>query len=168
MRINKNIDIQHMTDAKNIVKIAKMSGLYDVDSWVTPPKAQILIDNDFWIVFIANISQVDKNLTQEIETNDVNKAIGLIAGGLEEEGRIWIELMGVSSAFRRIKVGTQLVHRLESYARKKGFRALFVDVDTDNFNALRFYKKIGFKRAGKVKKYYYDSSATIIYVKLIK
>ena len=78
--------------------------------------------------------------------------------------------MGVSSAFRKTHIGTQLILALEHFAKdakEKGFRALFVDVDTDNLIARRFYRKLGFKRAGKIKKYYYDSSATLIYSKTI-
>ena len=167
MQPKKQFDITQMTDAKNIVKIAKISGLYDIESWVTPEKAQVLIDNNFWIVFIANILQ--SSITdQNKNTNDESsKAIGLIAGGLEEEGRIWIEMMGVSSSFRRFNVGSQLINRLETFAKQKSYRVLFVDVDIDNIIARRFYRKLGFKRAGKIKKYYYDSSATIVYYKTI-
>jgi ribosomal-protein-alanine N-acetyltransferase len=156
-----------MTDAKNIIKIAKISGLDDVESWVTAEKAQVLIDHQFWIVFIANNPSQEIRKRQDDTPADLSEAIGIIAGGLEEEGRIWIELMGVSSAFRKTHIGTQLIHKLEHFAKEKGFRALFVDVDADNLIARRFYRKLGFKRAGKIKKYYYDSSATLVYSKTI-
>ena len=165
MTPNQPIDITQMTDAKNIINIAKIAGLHDVESWVTAEKAQVLIDSQFWIVFIAQIPQQDMKKLKNNSHDESSKAVGLIAGGLEEEGRIWIELMGVSSAFRKTAIGTQLINALENYAKERDFRALFVDVDTDNKGARRFYRKLGFKRAGKIKQYYYDSSTTLVYYK---
>ncbi len=134
-------------------------GLTDVTKWTSRSLIQVFLDSNQWVVFVA------RPLVPVMPPEDL---IGIIAGGLEEEGRIWIELMVVSSTQRRKGIGTALVHKLEEFGRDSRARALFVDLDDDNYSALDFYRAVGFDDAGVIKQYYYDGTDALVMVKPLR
>ncbi len=163
MKILNEIEIYKITDGNNIFKIAQKSGLSDLNLWNDAKKVELLVQENFWIVYGARI----KNLNSYLE-DPISTTIGIIAGGIEDEGRLWIEILAVSPEYRKKGIGTQLLDSLLLYCKKNKIRAIFVDVDSDNYGARDYYRKNRFQKAGRIKKYYYDSSNAIIYFKEIK
>lgn len=59
-----------------------------------------------------------------------------------------IELLWVRERYRDQNIGTELMSRIMNTARNKEVRRF--KVDTTSFQALEFYKKLGFEVAGKI------------------
>lgn len=132
------------------IRDTAINSLQDLDQWTTQKKMQFYLSNDVFHAFIAKFKQEN---------------VGVIIGGLEEEGRVWIELLAVHPAFRRKSVASALIQSLVKLAREKEFRGLLVDVDHDNYSAINFYRSINFKKVGSIDKYYYDDSKAIVFFK---
>jgi ribosomal-protein-alanine N-acetyltransferase len=147
------IVLEENSDANFLLETAEKIGLEDVSQWASKEKFQTLLDIDHLVAFVAVfIDPITKLRTP----------IGEVVGGYEEEGRIWIELLTVDPFYRRKSVAKGLVHRLAQTGKEKGYRALFVDLDDDNYDALKFYKAVGFKKVGNIGGYYYDASTAIV------
>ena len=50
----------------------------------------------------------------------------------------------VDKYYQRKWIGSQLIHRMEKLAKKKGIKSIYVDTRKSNFSARNFYKKLGF------------------------
>ncbi|KAI8821372.1 putative acetyltransferase family, partial [Fimicolochytrium jonesii] len=69
--------------------------------------------------------------------------------------RVYIMTLGVLSPYRRLRVGSALLGRVEEAAGKDaGVVELALHVQTSNTQALRFYERHGFVKATMVKDYY--------------
>ncbi|WP_008310239.1 GNAT family N-acetyltransferase [Leptolyngbya sp. PCC 6406] len=141
--------IEPTQDAEVIIHAA-LPGLADVEQWISREKLTFLLDRGLVIAFLA-YGQPKLDLPT-----------GVIMGGLEEEGRVWIEVLSVHPSYRRLGVATALMEELRSQAQAIQARGLMVDLDDDNYQALKFYKSVGFKKVGFVNHYYYDGSKAII------
>lgn len=60
----------------------------------------------------------------------------------------------VSHGHRRKGVGLLLLQRIEELFREKGVRTSHLEVREDNPAALSLYEKCGYRKAGRLKKYY--------------
>ena len=146
----KGYKLIHLTDAKQIIQVGISNGLEDLNDWSKPEILQKRIDNQDFYSFAIQLNTTS------------NSIIGIITVGIEEEGRLWIEMLSINNKYRRIGLGRWLIAKIEIIARDLKLRAIFVDLDDDNDIALKFYKSAGFKNAGVIKEYYYDSSHAII------
>ncbi len=61
------------------------------------------------------------------------------------ENEFYIDTLSVSEKFQRKGIGTKLLSFIEEKAKELGFNNLSLLVDFDNPDALKLYKKIGFK-----------------------
>ncbi len=154
-RKEKKITIQQSKDADELIRLAKLIGLEDVTQWTTVDNVQLFLDAGQMVAFTA-LSQ---------ESGKTPKQCGIIIAGLEEEQRLWIELLVVAQEYRQTSIGRDLMNRLEQFGKDKGFRALFVDLDDDNKPAMQFYLAIGFQNAGIIRKYYYNEKNAIVLLK---
>ncbi len=145
--------IQVSKNASQLIDQADRLGLLDVKLWTTPEIMQEYIQSGKRIAFTAFES--DKEASIEIPA-------GIIVGGTEEEGRLWIELLVVDIRKRRRGIASALVNKLVEYGQENQLRAIFVDIDDDNEVAAEFYKAVNFKDAGIISEYYWDSSDAII------
>jgi ribosomal protein S18 acetylase RimI-like enzyme len=85
---------------------------------------------------------------------DGDDACGIAAGYYPDDGSgPYLVSMWVAPSHRRRAVGQQLVEAIIAWARSRGARQLLLDVTTNNEPAIRFYKKLGFTRTGKVQPY---------------
>ncbi|MFQ4139836.1 GNAT family N-acetyltransferase [Nodosilinea sp. PGN35] len=130
---------------------AARPGLADVEQWISADKLAFFLDRGIYIAFLAYG-----------QPRLIDLPLGVIMGGLEEEGRVWVEALSVHPTYRRLGVATALMAELRAQARAAQARGLMVDLDDDNTAALRFYKSVGFKKVGSVDQYYYDASRAII------
>ena len=79
---------------------------------------------------------------------------GRLIGGLLGEWRSYwlhIDILVVTAPYRRSGLGSALMQRAEQAARDKGYRGIFLD--TFEFQAPRFYEKLGFTRFGSIKNF---------------
>ncbi|MDF1540748.1 MAG: GNAT family N-acetyltransferase [Candidatus Thorarchaeota archaeon] len=140
--------------AATLLDLAHSMGLYDIQKWVSEEDVQQFLDTKKWIAFIASDSEIGDGMP-----------CGVVSIGIEEEGRLWIELIAVDETYRRRGVATTLINCLIKWGQTNKQRALFVDVDDDNYPAVNLYKSTGFRQAGKIDEYYYDSSTAMVFVK---
>ncbi len=152
----RRIVIEVSTNASELILNASSIGLHDINYWTTTEIMQWYFDSEQRIAFSAFISE--NGILSE-------KPSGIIVGEIEEEGRLWIELLAVDESQRRSGIATALIEKLAQYGLGKQLRAIFVDLDDDNLEAEDFYKSIGFKKAGKIIEYYYDYSDATILIK---
>ncbi len=143
--------IEPTRDADQIIQAA-LPGLSDVEQWVSSEKLVFFLAQEIFIAFLAYSNPRVSQLP-----------IGVIMGGLEDEGRVWIELLSVHPAYRRFGVATALVEALKTKADAIQARGLMVDVDDDNTAAQKFYRQLGFRKVGQIKQYYYDASTALIF-----
>ncbi len=68
-----------------------------------------------------------------------------VKGGLDGilfYGYLYVGNLYIDAAYRGQNIGTELMHKAEAYGRSKGCR--FSTVNTMDFEALDFYKKLGY------------------------
>ena len=78
---------------------------------------------------------------------------------LEEE--IEILGIGVSPGSRRKKIATELMDELITYFEKSDYRKIILEVRESNAVAQKLYRKYGFIKISKRKKYYVDEDAEV-------
>ena len=78
---------------------------------------------------------------------------------LEEE--IEILGIGVNPGSRRKKIATELMDELVTYFEKSDYRKIILEVRESNVVAQKLYKKYGFNKISKRKKYYVDEDAEV-------
>jgi len=149
------LKIEMSRDAKSLVDFCELNGLPNIRLWTNINDIQNALNEDDLFAYIAETPH-------EKETQSI---IGVIIGGFEEEGRIWLEMLAVSNKFRRKGVGKALINRVCEIGTSKNYRACFVDVDISNSGAIAFYKKCSFKQVGKIKHYFYDDTDALIFMK---
>lgn len=62
--------------------------------------------------------------------------------------------LAIHPEFRRMKIGTALMHDMMNLLKKKGCRFIFLEVRTSSFGARKFYEYFGFKIVGLRRDYY--------------
>jgi ribosomal protein S18 acetylase RimI-like enzyme len=80
--------------------------------------------------------------------NSKGKLIGGLISGTYW-GWLFVKMLWVDEKYRNKDIGTQLIHKAVVIARKRGCK--YVHLDTFNFQAPGFYRKLGFKRFGSLK-----------------
>ena len=78
---------------------------------------------------------------------------------MEEE--IEILGIGVNQGSRRKNIATELMDELIEYFEKTEYKKIILEVRESNTVAQRLYKKYGFKKISKRKKYYVDEDAEV-------
>ncbi len=74
--------------------------------------------------------------------------------GTRVEDEAEILNLAVKAAFRRRGEGSELVRRLMSEWEQRGAKRIFLEVRESNAGAIQFYAGLGFRQAGRRKKYY--------------
>ena len=60
----------------------------------------------------------------------------------------------ITPAYRRKGIAQKLLHEVETIFREKGIKECRLEVREDNVAALNLYQKLGYKKVGKLEKYY--------------
>ncbi|GIL57726.1 hypothetical protein Vafri_12880 [Volvox africanus] len=111
-------------------------------------------------------------LTQLAFHNDI--LVGAIATRCEKQAngkaKAYIATLGVLAPYRSLGIGSKLLARtLAACAHDPNIEEVFVHVQVDNDEAIRFYERHGFQRGETVKDYYKklsQSDAAILTKKL--
>ncbi len=91
---------------------------------------------------------------------------GKIVGGLVSGtywGWLFVKTLWVNEKNRNQGLGTQLLQKAQAIARKRGCR--YVHLDTFDFQAPEFYRKMGFKKFGSLKSFPKGSKRYFLYKK---
>ncbi len=60
----------------------------------------------------------------------------------------------IAPAYRRKGIAQKLLQKIETIFREKGIKECRLEVREDNVAALNLYQKLGYKKVGKLEKYY--------------
>jgi ribosomal-protein-alanine acetyltransferase len=63
----------------------------------------------------------------------------------------------VSPSHRRKGIAKQLLQKIEALLEEKGVKECRLEVREDNVSAINLYQKLGYKKVGKLEKYYQDA-----------
>ncbi len=91
------------------------------------------------------LSKTDLFLVAEIE-GEITGLLMIIVDAATEAAEITD--LAIDIAFRRVGAGRALVDAAARWARERPYRALWVEPRADNFEAISFYTKLGFRLAG--------------------
>jgi ribosomal-protein-alanine acetyltransferase len=89
-----------------------------------------------------------------------NKIVGFIIGRIyAEEGFLigHILTLDISPSHRQKGIGQKLLLEIEKMFKEKGIQECRLEVREDNIAAINLYKKLGYKKAGKLRHYYGDA-----------
>lgn len=56
-----------------------------------------------------------------------------------------LEIVSLNSTQEKRGVGTALIEKVKDFAKKKGFKSIWLVTSNDNIDSLRFYQKRGFR-----------------------
>jgi len=95
------------------------------------------------------------------------KAIGLVAGRVREDGVGWIGFLGVKKEHRSKGVGSNLLDRFLEEAKKKNAHKVWLFTAPGLHLAIRLYVKAGFVPEGYMRRHSYGLDL-IFYSKFLK
>ena len=72
-----------------------------------------------------------------------------------------LDLLGVDHEYRRDGLGRRLVEWLEKPALVAGISAVFLEVRASNRGAQAFYERVGYRRLGRIARYYQGRESAI-------
>ncbi|KQK08675.1 N-alpha-acetyltransferase 50 [Brachypodium distachyon] len=117
----------------------------------------------------------DKYYQDAIASKDFSKlayysdiCVGAIACRLEKkEGgavRVYIMTLGVLAPYRGLGLGTKLLNHVFDLCAKQNIPEIYLHVQTNNDDAIAFYKKFGFEITETIHKYYTNITPPDCYV----
>jgi ribosomal-protein-alanine acetyltransferase len=93
---------------------------------------------------------------------------GFVIARIEVEGNLplgHILTLDVSPSHRRKGIAQKLLRETEAWLKQKGVNECRLEVREDNAAAINLYQKLGYKKIGKLEKYYSDAHG--LYLKKI-
>ncbi|PWA35091.1 N-alpha-acetyltransferase 50 [Artemisia annua] len=126
---------------KNIMQLKKLNSVLFPVRYNDKYYADALASNEF---------------TKLAYYNDI--CVGSIACRLEKkEGgavRVYIMTLGVLAPYRGYGIGTKLLNHVIDLSGKQNISEIYLHVQTNNEDAITFYKKFGFEITETIKNYY--------------
>lgn len=74
----------------------------------------------------------------------------------------------VSKKYQKKGIGTKLLKFIETYAKKKKFRGIYLYTHPINKDAIIFYKERGYKKINEFPKYYSNGDKSLLFGKKLK
>lgn len=163
-KIDKNLTLLQKTEIKSVSKSSKkidelaiLSGIYSrfkLDPFLSDKFEQLY---KLWL---------DKSISKEIASevfvyfyNDIE--IGLITVKKTEDNAT-VGLLAVDPQYASKKIGTSLMHSVESWCVNNGVDEIHVATQLDNLKACNFYRKNGFITKQIDYIYHYHSKKSVI------
>ncbi|KAL5126060.1 N-alpha-acetyltransferase 50 [Glycine soja] len=118
----------------------------------------------------------DKYYTDALASGEFTKlayysdiCVGAIACRLEKkEGggqvRVYIMTLGVLAPYRGLGIGTRLLNHVLDLCSKQNISEVYLHVQTNNEDAINFYKKFGFEITETIQNYYTNITPPDCYV----
>eukprot|EP00455_Lapot_gusevi_P006803 TRINITY_DN1291_c0_g1_i4.p1 TRINITY_DN1291_c0_g1~~TRINITY_DN1291_c0_g1_i4.p1 ORF type:complete len:173 (+),score=52.89 TRINITY_DN1291_c0_g1_i4:57-575(+) len=102
------------------------------------------------------LKEEHRDVTKLVYHNDV--LVGAVCCRLETEGsvqKLYIMTLGVLAPYRGYGIGSRILQSIIDYAEtKENISEIFLHVQINNEDALRFYARFNFEIVGTVEKYY--------------
>ena len=86
-----------------------------------------------------------------------NKIIGFLIGVKINDQKTKILMISVLPKHQKQKIGTKLLNEFIKRTKKEKINTIELEVRTDNYKAIKFYEKHGFKIMLKRKEFYQDN-----------
>jgi ribosomal-protein-alanine N-acetyltransferase len=80
--------------------------------------------------------------------------IGFIMTNMVKKNKAHIITLDIHADYRRKGLGSQLLTMAEEELKKKGAKSISLEVDIENYPAIKLYEKFGFKKMRILKNYY--------------
>jgi GNAT superfamily N-acetyltransferase len=77
--------------------------------------------------------------------NSSGRIVGMVGGDNKGKGVLELRRMSVDLSIHSKGLGTRIVHELENFARKNGFKKILLYCTTGQYAANRLYQKTGFE-----------------------
>lgn len=120
---------------------------------------------------VSNLEHFGRNVNWEKEeckivaTNTQNKIVGTL--GLKIRAKVaYIKTLLVAKNARRQGTGRNLVLKAENISKKSGAHKIYLE-SGDNWEAVKFYESLGYKKTNTFKKHYFGQDF-IIFTKFLK
>lgn len=97
----------------------------------------------------AAVAGLDCLLVAESDAAEIVGFLWAQRGGLRRVAHSAYVVMGIREAWRRQGIGSELLKRLERWAKEKGVLRLELTVECVNHTAKRLYEKCGFQVEGR-------------------
>lgn len=68
--------------------------------------------------------------------------------------QVYIMTLGVLAPYRGLGIGTKLLNHVIDLSSKQNIGSIYLHVQTNNEDAINFYKKFGFEITDMIKNYY--------------
>lgn len=113
-------------------------------------QADFQIINEGYNQYTASQIGVEKRQELAFFLRDENDlVVGGVKGSYTNYGWLWIDLLFVSESVRGSGYGSKLMQHIETEARNNGCKYAYLN--SFSFQAVNFYKKIGYKVYGELK-----------------
>jgi ribosomal-protein-alanine N-acetyltransferase len=89
---------------------------------------------------------------------DDSKLIGFLMGALTSPKEARVLIFVIDGQHRGKGIGSQVMSSFIDHCRKKGVERIRLEVKTTNENAIKLYRKFGFKAVDVLEKYYRDGN----------
>ena len=139
------------------VRLAKLS---DLDAVFAVEKACFKDAYSKELLLALMILHHDSFFVAELDGGVVGYAVGALM-----RGRGHVISLAVHPSCRRRGLGRALMKALEDALAAKGAAELELEVREDNVEASALYDKLGFKKVGRISRYYSDGSDALLYRK---
>ncbi len=101
----------------------------------------------------------EKHEYKFVARNDNNQVVGIL--DLKVEANVaYLENILVGNQFRKQGIGKKLMMRAEEFAKDKSCTKIWLDTDED-WEAAKFYKRMGFEVTGTHENHYFGKKALI-------
>lgn len=82
----------------------------------------------------------------------------------KDEESLYIMTCSVLKPYRKLRIGSQLIEKLESLAKSAGIKTLFLNVWTASDYAIDFYTALNFQKVEEIPDYYLELNPQSAYV----
>lgn len=146
------IELAVRSDASDIGELSKSDIEYGLGWKYTPQRIEKIIGDRTKNVVVA---QMDMQLA----------GFGIMTYGDDQTN---LDLLAVKRPFRRLGIGSQIVHWLEAVAVTSGSYNIFVQVRSENRGAIAFYKRLGFHLIDEKRGYYRGVESGLVMAKSLR
>lgn len=109
-------------------------------------------------LFIKSFESFPEGFLVVLDSNK-NKIIGVVVSIPTHDNALRILILAIDMAYRRRRIGTQLLNILKRLCITHNFKKITLEVRVDNLPAIEFYKRNGFIVKGVIPNYYTDGSS---------
>ena len=120
----------------------------------------------YYLVAVYTDADASTANNGRLEGRGKERVIGFVGGAIRS-GHGHISGIAMDREYRMNGIGKRLLKMVGAEFLADGFEQITLEVRKSNRNAIRFYKKNGYKKSYDIKGYYADGEDAIVYEKTI-